>query len=71
MNMGRNYSNTIPATYEIDVQELTNHTYDNIPEKFKDKKLPRRAYKFADMSAKNPSKVKVQNFTYWTPDIGN
>lgn len=51
LDLGRTYSNSIPASYEIDVAELTQHTFDRFPEKFKSEKSPRTAYKFADMSA--------------------
>lgn len=48
---GRTYSDELPEEFKLKVPEVRAHIHDGIPPEYKDEKYPRRAFKFADVSA--------------------
>lgn len=66
---GRTYSNQLPEAFQLNITELRNNIYNDIPEKYKNEKYGLRTFKFADMSANQVADIVSGGSIYsdWMP----
>ncbi len=64
----RTYVDTLPKRFEIDVTDLRNHIYEDIPDALRNKEFPRKTYRFADLSSIHVSSLLSSGQVYsdWT-----
>ncbi len=60
----RTYIDTLPKRFELDVSELRNYIYQDIPDPLRKESFPRRTYRFADLSSIQISNLLSSGVVY-------
>jgi Zn-dependent protease with chaperone function len=65
----RTYIDTLPNRFELDVEDLRDHIYQDIPNELRNEEFPRKTYRFADLSSIQISNLfsSGQVYSDWTP----
>ncbi len=64
----RTYIDSLPKRFELDVKDLKDHIYQDIPNELRNEKFPRKTYRFADLSSIQISNLFTSGQVYsdWT-----
>lgn len=69
---GRTYNDRLPKEFQLDVPELREHIYDQIPEEYKSKRFNRSVYRYSSINAISISQLIASGLVYsdW-PELEN